>query len=357
MRLLPKDPDTGWTPYAWLIYAVPFALWPAGRTSTPADWALNCAGLAIFLGLYFWVHWLKGLGILWPVAGLALLGVFYLPWNPFSICFFIYAGAFTGYTARTNLVALNSCLLVAVLGLEGWLLRLPMFQILPGLVFIPLLAFLLLHYARRDEVNAKLLQAQEEVQHLARVAERERISRDLHDLLGHTLSVIVLKSELAARLASTNPERATTEIVEVEKIARQALAEVRSAVQGFRSTGLKGEFERARALLENAGLRVDANCSLEGLAPIEESVLTLALREGITNILRHSGASACTLRAALMNGLAELSIADNGSGNAAEEGTGLRGMRERIEALGGHFERHSKQGTQLRIRLPLGGAA
>jgi two-component system, NarL family, sensor histidine kinase DesK len=357
MRLLPRDPDTGWTPYAWLIYAVPFALWPAGRISTAADWALNCAGLAIFLGLYFWVHWLKGLRILWPVAGLALLGVLYLPWNPYAICFFIYAGAFSGYTARSNVVALNCCLLVAVLGLEGWLLRIHLFQFLAGLVFIPLLGFLLLHYARRDEVNAKLLQAQEEVQHLARVAERERISRDLHDLLGHTLSVIVLKSELAARLASINPERATAEIVEVEKIARQALAEVRSAVQGFRSTGLKGEFERARALLENAGLRVDANCSLEGLAPIEESALTLALREGITNILRHSGASACTLRGALSNGLAELSIADNGSGNAAEEGTGLRGMRERIEALGGQFERHCNQGTQLRIRLPLAGAA
>lgn len=357
LRLLPRDPDSGWTPYAWLIYAVPFAIWPAGRPSTPGDWVLNCAGLGVFLALYFWAHWLKGLRVLWPVAGLALLGIAFLPWNPYSICFFIYAGAFTGYTARTNVVAINSCLLVAVLCLEGWLLKLHLIQLLTGLVFIPLLGFLLLHYARRDEVNAKLLQAQEEVQHLARVAERERISRDLHDLLGHTLSVIVLKSELAARLASTNPERATTEIVEVEKIARQALAEVRSAVQGFRSTGLKGEFERARALLENAGLRVDANCSLDGLGPIQESVLSLALREGITNILRHSGASACTLRGEAMNGLAELSIADNGSGSVAEEGTGLRGMRERIEALGGQLERLSNQGTQLRIRLPLGGAA
>jgi len=357
MRLLPADSDSGWTPYAWLIYAVPFALWPAGRSSTSQDWTLNCAGLVLFLVLYFWVHWLKGLRILVPVVGLALLGIVYLPWNPYAIAFIIYAGAFSGYTARTNAVVVSCSALIGVMGLEAWFFKLNPMTLLSGFVFTPLLGFLLLHYARRHEVNLKLRQAQEEVQEMARVAERERISRDLHDLLGHTLSVIVLKSELASRLAAIDPARAAKEIGEVETIARQALTEVRTAVEGYRSTGLRGEFQRARALLENAGLRVDASCSFERLPAIEEGVLSLALREGVTNILRHSGATACVLRGERTEHGAAIQIADNGSGYQGKEGAGLRGMRERIEILGGRLVVKMDAGTQLEIQLPLTGSA
>lgn len=357
MRLLPADSDSGWTPYAWLIYAVPFALWPAGRSSTLQDWVVNCAGLAVFLGLYFWAHWLKGLRILIPVAGLALLGFAYLPWNPFAIAFYIYAGAFSGYTARTNAVVVSCSLLVGILGLQAWIFKLNPMTLLSGFVFIPLLGFLMLYYARQHVVNLKLRQAQNEVQQMARVAERERIARDLHDLLGHTLSVIVLKSELASRLAVKDPARAAKEIGEVETIARQALSEVRTAVEGYRSTGLRGEFERARALLENAGLRVDANCSFERLPAIEESVLSLALREGVTNILRHSGATACLLQGEMKGHEAEIRIADNGTGYQGKEGAGLRGMRERIGTLGGRLVVRMDAGTELEIRLPLRGDA
>jgi two-component system sensor histidine kinase DesK len=356
MRLLPADSESGWTPYAWLIYAVPFAIWPATRSSTPQDWALNCAGLAVFLGLYFWVHWLKGLRILIPVFGLALLGFAYIPWNPYALAFFIYAGAFSGYTARTDVVAVSCSILLGMMGLEAWVFKLNPMSLITGFVFTPLLGFLLLHYARKHEVNLKLRQAQDEVKEMARVAERERISRDLHDLLGHTLSVIVLKSELASRLAAVDPARAAKEIGEVETIARQALTEVRTAVEGFRSTGLRGEFERARALLENAGLRVDASCSFERLPAIEESVLSLALREGVTNILRHSGATACVLRGERNERGAEIRIADNGSGYQGKEGAGLRGMRERVETLGGRLVVRMDAGTQLEIQLPLTGS-
>ena len=357
MRLLPADCESGWTPYAWLIYAVPFAIWPATRSSTPQDWALNCAGLAVFLGLYFWVHWLKGLRILIPVLGLALLGFVYMPWNSYAMAFFIYAGAFSGYTARRDVVAISCSILLGMMGLEAWIFKLNPMSLITGFVFTPLLGFLLLHYARKHEVNLKLKRAQEEVQEMARVAERERISRDLHDLLGHTLSVIVLKSELATRLAALDPARAAKEIGEVETIARQALSEVRTAVEGYRSTGLGGEFERARSLLENAGLRVEASCSFERLPAMEESVLSLALREGVTNILRHSGASACVLRGERKGHEAVLRIADNGSGNQGQEGAGLRGMRERVETLGGRLVVRMDAGTQLEIQLPLTGSA
>lgn len=357
MRLLPPDPDSGWTPYAWLVYAIPFAIWPATRESSVGDWALNTAAVLVFLVVYFWRHWLKGQKVLIPVAGIALMGMLLLPWNGFSLCLFIYAGAFSGATARTGNVVVVTTTLVAILGAETWWFGLPWPMFAIGAVFVPLLGFLLLHFARRDEVNLQLRRAQEEVQHLARVAERERIARDLHDLLGHTLSVIVLKSELASKLAASNPERSAREIAEVEAIAREALAEVRTAVQGYRSAGLPGEFARARALLENAGLQVTARCELPQLSPMEEGILSLALREGVTNILRHSSATACELEAVQEEGRLTLTIADNGRGAGVTEGSGLRGMRERVETLGGTLTREIEAGTRLRIFLPMKGAA
>lgn len=357
MRLLPPDPDSGWTPYAWLVYAIPFAIWPATRPSSIGDWALNTTAVLVFLALYFWVHWLKGQRILIPVIAMALMGMALIPWNGFALCLLIYAGAFSGYTAKGRNVVIVTTTLVAALALEAWWFSLPLGFFASGAIFIPLLGFLLLHFARRDEVNQQLRQAQEEVQHLARVAERERIARDLHDLLGHTLSVIVLKSELASKVAATNPERAAKEIGEVETIAREALAEVRTAVQGYRSSGLPGEFERARALLENAGMQVKARCELPQLSPMEESVLSLALREGVTNILRHSSATACELEAVQEQGQLALTIADNGRGARGGEGSGLRGMRERVETLGGTLMRIDNEGTRLRVLLPLKGEA
>ncbi len=222
-----------------------------------------------------------------------------------------------------------------------------------ALVLSALLGSVYIHYAQQARLNRKLTLAQEEVEHLAKVAERERIARDLHDLLGHTLSVIVLKSELASRLGEKDPQRAMAEIRDVERISRDALAQVRSAVRGYRPVGLTSELNRTRETLATAGVQVEAALETVPLTPAQESVLALAVREGATNIIRHAQARTCRLGLRSTGSVCELEIADDGRGGATLNGGGLSGMRQRLEALGGTLEIGGPPGTTLRVRLPL----
>ena len=211
-----------------------------------------------------------------------------------------------------------------------------------------------IHFAQRWRADERLRLANEEIEHLAKVAERERIARDLHDVLGHTLSVIVLKSELASKLIERDPARAVSEIREVEKISRDALGEVRSAIRGYRADSLTAEFTRARATLETAGVTVECAAEPLPLTPVQETVLALVVREAVTNVVRHAGAHHCRLELAQLNGNCRLRIRDDGRGGfLATEGAGLRGMRERVQALQGTLQRASEGGTTLTITLPL----
>ena len=144
----------------------------------------------------------------------------------------------------------------------------------------------------------KLRKADEEIEHLAKVAERERIARDLHDLLGHTLSLITLKAELARKLVDRDPQRAKQEMLDVEQTSRAALADVREAISGYRGEGLAAELVRARKTLETAGITVDCEFDQLPLTPAQETVLALALREAVTNVVRHAQAQRCKVSTA-----------------------------------------------------------
>ena len=219
---------------------------------------------------------------------------------------------------------------------------------------------------QRKRANARLSLAGEEIERLAALAERERIARDMHDVLGHTLSVIVLKSELAGRLLRREAERggkadhdraaAAAEIADVEQTARKALAEVREAIGGYRARGLPAEIDVARRTLATAGVAL--SCDLPQplhLTATEETVLSLAVREAVTNIVRHARATRCTLRlnTTTADGQSLLVEDDGVSASVLREGNGLRGMRERVEALGGRLSVVSAaSGTRLHIQLP-----
>ena len=206
----------------------------------------------------------------------------------------------------------------------------------------------------RLRANCKLEMAHEEIEQLAKVAERERIARDLHDVLGHTLSVIVLKSELAGRIIANDPQRACAEIADVESIARKALSEVRDTISGYRCEGLSAEIKRAQSTFETAGVTLVCEEKPPILSPAEETVMSLAVREAVTNVVRHAQATLCVMRFVSQHGRTVLVVEDNGRGGVRQEGNGLRGMRERIEALGGRFAIDGTQGTRLTIELPAG---
>jgi two-component system sensor histidine kinase DesK len=191
------------------------------------------------------------------------------------------------------------------------------------------------------ERNWELSEARAELARVAVVEERERFARDLHDLIGHSLSVIALKAELAGRLLPARPEEAASEIADVEGVARQALGEVRDAVSGYRQPTLDGELEGARMALSAAGISASVERSQVPLDPAVEAVLAWAVREGATNVIRHSAAKHVEVRVSTSLADASVEVIDDGVGGAASNGhrgNGLAGLAERAERLRGRID-------------------
>ncbi|BBC36851.1 hypothetical protein SGFS_081450 [Streptomyces graminofaciens] len=201
------------------------------------------------------------------------------------------------------------------------------------------------------EAVRELRAAREELARRAVAKERLRFSRDLHDLLGHTLSVIVVKSEAARRLAPHDPDTALAQIADIESVGRQALTEIREAVTGYREGSLTTELDRAHSALSAAGTTLDVRRSGPPLAPPAETLLAWVVREAVTNVVRHSRATHCTVALSSTSERAHLTITDDGSGSLPGSGslsgsgsgsgchdtcgTGLKGLSERLATAGG----------------------
>ncbi|MBV8958825.1 MAG: sensor histidine kinase [Actinobacteria bacterium] len=216
---------------------------------------------------------------------------------------------------------------------------------------------LLINMRQLRLANAELASARDEVARLAVSDERLRFARDMHDLLGHSLTVIAMKGELAERLVETDPARAKAEMASVTDVARTSLADVRAAVSGYRRLELAAEVGGARAALMAAGIDVDVRVPDVTLPADVEATLAWAIREGTTNVVRHSHASHCDVRVVAGLSEASLDIADDGNADtpSAREGNGLRGLRERVERLGGSVEAGPRPegGFRLRVAVPV----
>lgn len=350
-----SDPDHGWSPLLWVLYLGFFFIDPISRHANLKIWLLDLLGAGIFLLLYFGLFVLENPRTYLHIGGMVLLGILFLPINSGACTFFIFAAAMLPFCVGTQAAAIAGLATVAgAAAMEGLLLHIDAWTLFFTALFPVIIGAGNIFLAERNRMNRRLRKANEEIEHLAKVAERERIARDLHDVLGHTLSVITLKSELAGKLMDRDPQRAGKEILEVSEISRQALSDVRDAIRGYRAKGLAAELAQAKCTLETAGLAVqcDAATTIK-LPPMQESVLSLALREGVTNVVRHANARTCRVRLEQQNGSCRLEIHDDGSGFVTAEGNGLRGMRERVEMLGGSLDRRNESGTTLTIMLPL----
>jgi two-component system, NarL family, sensor histidine kinase DesK len=355
MKIVPRNQGRGWAFYTPLAYFGFFFLQPALEHAGGKEWFLTGVGTIIFLVLYLGVFRLRNKR--WQLLDLGmmvLVGSAYAPFNTGASCFFVFAAAQLPYVVETELNVLKLlAVLVAVVGLEWWLLHVSGWFVLYATALSLVVGGTNIYFAQRTRMYDKLNLANEEIEHLAKVAERERIARDLHDVLGHTLSVIILKSELAGKLIDRDPERAKAEIADVEHTSRAALADVRSTIRGYRAHSLEAELKLAQETLETAGVTVKSESEEVRLTPVQESVVALIVREAVTNVVRHAQARHCHLRLLPVNGNCRLEIQDDGRGGGAIEGNGLRGMRERIEALGGTLERENRAGTRLSIQFPL----
>ena len=344
--------------WIWLCYLIFFLIEPAFEPRLHL-WLKTVAVLALFLPVYsVYVRTRSETTRRWMIAATFALGLASMPWNSGGITFLIYTAAFLPFSVRrvSVVLALFTVESAACLAEVYWL-HVPLGNAMMGVLLLCAIGGGNIFQAQEHRAGCKLRMAQEEIEALAALAERERIARDLHDVLGHTLSVITLKAELAGRLLQqgAGAEQAAVEIADVERMARTSLAEVREAIGGYRARGFAAELEHARRTLEAAGvrLRVEEIEPHGVLSAPEETALSLALREAVTNIVRHAGATTCRLRFVALNGHRRLAIEDDGRHLAEVEGNGLRGMRERVEALGGRVALERGSGTRLLIDLPL----
>jgi two-component system sensor histidine kinase DesK len=207
--------------------------------------------------------------------------------------------------------------------------------------------------------NQQLSEARAELAEMAVTRERERFARDLHDLLGHSLSVITLKAELAGRMLRDRPDDAAREVAELEQVARTALGEVREAVSGYRQPTLEGELAGARMALSAAGIEADVEQARIPLDPAVEAVLAWAIREGATNVIRHSGARHCTVRITASLTDAGVEVIDDGGGSSPPAagngrsggGHGIAGLAERARLLDGTISAGDLAGGGYRLAV------
>jgi two-component system, NarL family, sensor histidine kinase DesK len=252
-----------------------------------------------------------------------------------------------------------------------------------AVVIGPMAAFFAYGAGRRAEIVSALRRTRADLARTAVAEERLRIARDMHDLLGHSLSLITLKAELAGRLIDTNPDRAAAEIADLESVARQSLSDVRAAVAGYRQPDLAAELDSARQLLDSAGIASQITAaSTDGLPEDVDAALAWAVREGTTNVVRHSKAThvAISVSTSLATAVAEISDngpadddgsaprrlpeeqarpSQDGHGRVKLGGSGLAGLAERVHSLGGELTAGSvaPRGFRLRVTVPLGAQA
>lgn len=395
--------------FLWLIWIVwlPFLIQPIMdlvQAHLPLPRLIVIlAGIALFAGLYVWATWrnvqrLVGSSsaehpaFMWlTIAVFVALSMVLVSLthgigngNELGELFIFTSAYMTGRlpTVRAALAVVALAVLIAVFGSLGG----ASWSVLgSGIIFVVVVGVVTMSLVRSITTERELRAAREEIARLAVMTERLRIARDLHDLLGHNLSLIALKSELARRLISVAPERATIEISDVENVARTTLQEVREAVAAYRQPTLASELRGAQEILAAAGIAYryegDENTpgtlgGLGALPPTIEAVLAWTVREGVTNVIRHSRARQCTIRMARDAHDITVEIIDDGAdetpasasqpknalptvGAAIEAsggngGNGLRGLAERVAVLGGQCEATSlADGFHLAVSVPL----
>jgi two-component system, NarL family, sensor histidine kinase DesK len=368
-------------PFAWLLFTAVWLLFPIGfvmqvlRTGLPPVHLLAfLASIAAFIAVFLWLMlrypfpavelapqelWIR-IVLLLVLAALALyVELMYGSGVPYRFMYVVIAGAVTLPTRHA------AWMIVAVTGFIGvvYVIRLGWDEAVTSwgdLVPFLLIGIGMIAVSRLVATVRELQAARREIAQLAAAEavaeERLRFARDLHDLLGHSLSSITLKSELAGRLLPAAPEKAAAEIRDIEGVARRALREVREAVAGYRQPTLERELDNAREMLRAAGI----DCRIENRAGVlpngTGTVLAWAVREGVTNVIRHSRAKRCAIRLSRNGEEARVEVSDDGRGSPLENnstGSGLSGLAERVAASGGNFEAGPLPGGGFRLRVSL----
>jgi len=341
-------------PWLYLVYSLGLFVPWLFEAPDPPEAVVTFGAYGLFLLGYVVAMRVGGIKATGLAALIALMGFVLMTVTWAAVVFPLFSGAMAARAEDPRLRwgglgAIGVAVVVAGI-LGGWPLWLIPVTVLGGAMAA---AAAISGFAdRRAEDERAALQAQAEA--AAADAERRRIARDLHDLLGHSLSVVALKADLADRLWQDDPARARAELAEIRSVSRSALAQVRQAVTGLQLSTLGEALSEARKTLEAAGLSVSLAAETVQLPAHAEQALALAVKEATTNILRHARAASVEIALDHRGEMIRLRIADDGRGSASfAEGNGLSGMRARLEALGGRFDAGGgESGFTVTLELP-----
>jgi two-component system, NarL family, sensor histidine kinase DesK len=328
------------TGYTWLMWPHPVSQEARARSS----FSFLLLGMLGTLALAFSL--LYGLAWLWLFIGVSAMAGILLPMR----------------AAFAVIVLLTLFPLVLTLTVYGGITGVDWWWLIAFLLLVRGIGLDMIGVARMGSAIRELHTARRELARLAVIEERERLARDLHDLLGQTLSMITLKSELARCFITEEPERCAQELAEIERVSRQMLREVREAVTGYRQPNLICELEGARQLLEAAGINAQIEPIIDGLPPAFDAALAWTVREGVTNVIHHSRARQCRIHLTQRNGTVGAEVLNDGGERRQEEktsrrGLGLAGLRERMSPLGGSLSAgplllQGKEHFRLSVELP-----
>lgn len=356
---------TGISPYIWTILGIlPFYFIFSQSHSTVVMVVGIILTLSFFLfyrfaffskswPIYLWTTILIGISIASTMVFSYVYFAFFIAYFigripgkiPFFVLYFI------------HLISMSIAINFELLLKEGLVLKQLPFVIIVWISII-LLPLSIRNKIVRDRLEEKLEDANKRIAELVKAEERQRIARDLHDTLGQKLSLIGLKSDLASKLVYKDPEKARIELKDVQRTSRTALNEVRKMVSEMRGIRIKEELHRVQQILKAAEIEfeLDAEMPIKNVPPLTENILSMCLKEAVTNVVKHSNASTCIVSIEQTQKEITLKVIDNGMGEVTEshfsKGSGLSGMRERLEFVNGSLEIQSSNGTILIIKIP-----
>ncbi|MEK4739808.1 histidine kinase [Bacillus mycoides] len=359
IEIFPKQ--MGFFPYMWLVYLL-FPIYNLTQVSG-GKLAIGIGMLMVFIVTYRQLYFVQKTFILWACIQMLLTFLFAVFYNPFMIFFGFFTASAMGFAPSKKVFRLLWGLLIVMLGAFifvnfNQLTTTSLVNIVPMFILMLLTPFGMRNFNQKKMLKNQLNEANEQIKDLVKREERQRIARDLHDTLGHTLSLITLKSQLVEKLIVKNPERASIEAKEITQTSRTALKQLRELISDMRMITVEEELEQIKAILQaaNIELEIKQEASASSLSPIEQNILGMCLREAVTNVVKHSKATRCTVCVVELQGELILKVEDNGIGLEEQnhDGNGIRGMKERIALIDGLVELDTvNPGTLLTVKVPI----
>jgi two-component system, NarL family, sensor histidine kinase DesK len=363
-RYMTFQKNSGISPYIWTILCIlPFYF--IFQTASPIKIIVGIILTILFFIFYRIAFISKG----WPVYlwTFILIGISITSTSLFSYVYFaFFLSYFIGnikdrVTFLTlyfiHLISTSASINFSIVQMDELFLKQLPFVIIIWISVI-LLPFNIHNKKEMGQLEEKLEDANKRISELVKLEERQRIARDLHDTLGQKLSLIGLKSDLARRLITKDPDKARNELKDVQQTARTALSEVRKMVSSMRGIRLKDEIVRVKQILMAAEITFEGNqdISIKNVPLLTENILSMCLKEAVNNVVKHSGATSCSISFVQSWKEMVMTIHDNGvfksEGDKDTRGSGLLGMKERLEFINGSLELQTKEGTTLVIRVP-----